>query len=457
MKKSIVILGGGISALSQAWFTKQTLGDGAHITLIEKSHRLGGWIRTIKQEGFLFEQGPHSCRTKGPGVETLRLIQALKMEDQIILGSEAAHQRYLYWGQKLRPLPQGIASLVGSPWMWRFIPPILTEWMKPKRNSETDETVYDFISRRFNSQMAEVLVDPLITGIYAGDIRQLSLRSCFPSMHQWEQESGSILKGTFRKKPKIKEIEDPFIKRMQKSSLFTLRDGMQSLVHALDQKLDIEKCLSTNIKALRVIPQGMEVVLEDRVIHADQVISTIPATALSSLLSPLDPSLGHLLDQWKSTSVAVINLGYRNARLPFAPGFGYLIPSSEGEKILGVLWDSHAFPEQNQHPDELRLTVMIGGVHMTDFDCYTEEQMIERALEAVGRHLHLKQKPDAMAFSCASQAIPQYTLGHAARVKQLEQSIAKLSPYLTIAGSSFYGVALNDCISKASLSAKKES
>ena len=192
--KKIIILGGGISGLSLLWSLKKKHGKQADVILLEKTSRVGGWIRTVKKEGFLFEKGPRSCRTQGHGRATLRLIEELGLQKQVIQADASAHHRYLYFQQHLQKIPSSFLSFLFSPLTRKIIPHLLKEWLVPKAREE-DETVHDFFSRRISREAAETFVNSLTLGIYACDSRKLSIKSCFPSIYAWEQQYGSLLKG----------------------------------------------------------------------------------------------------------------------------------------------------------------------------------------------------------------------------------------------------------------------
>lgn len=425
--KRIVILGGGISGLSTGWFLKKRFGNSVQITIVEKGPKLGGWIQTQKEDGFLFELGPHSCRTSGSGEDTLLLIKELGLSSQILYADKAAHKRYLYHNKQLRLLPPEPLSLVRSPWMWKILPSLFSELFRA-RGTKEEETIQAFITRRFGNQFAELLMDPLVSGIYAGDMSQLSMKSCFPSFYKYEQEYGSVLKGLF--------------KNATKSSLFTLKEGMGSLIKELHKKLEATFLLSNEALWLSFKEKQIEVQLKDRRIVADQLVTALPAPTLAKLMEPHDRTLAEKLREIPFASVASVQVGYQSDVLPFK-GFGYLIPKKEKESILGMVWDSSAFPNQNRRKEETRLTVMVGYTGQNKQDC------IQLAREALVSHLGIVQLPDQVSCHIANQAIPQYIMGHEKRIKEIEEGIARISPKVILVGNSFYGVSVNDCISAA--------
>lgn len=448
-KQNIVILGAGISGLSLAWFLQKHCSGQVEIAVLEKSHRIGGWIQTIHKEGFLFDLGPHSCRSSGAeAATTLDLIEELGLHEQVIPASPSARKRYLYTHQRLTPLPTLFTCLF-SPLMRGVPSALLRDWRTPKGNGE-DESVYAFITRRFGAEIAEQFIDPMTSGIYAGDMRQLSIQSCFPKLFHWEQENGSVIRGMLKSKTKKPaQAASPFVQQIQKQAMFSFKDGMEVLPRALEKHLKKRVTTSCSVKALHFHPGNITLELTDGTkIQTNHLFSTLPAQEVSELIQPHHPNLANMLSGISRSSVAVVNLGYRRSLLP-AQGFGYLVPTKENEDVLGVIWDSCVFPQQNLESNQTRLTVMLGGAHKPHLCMLSEHEILEIALRAVAKQLGISADPDVFHVSVAHQAIPQYHVEHKAKVSCIMQEIEHLSPRITCLGSSFYGVSLNDCIAKA--------
>jgi oxygen-dependent protoporphyrinogen oxidase len=347
--KRVLIIGGGITGLSAAWFLKKKH-PGAHITLFEKENQLGGWIRSSNEGGFFFEKGPRTFQ-KGRSPHLLALIDELKLET--ITSNPFAAKRFILHRGKLRT-PQSFLPF------WAFS--LLKEFFIP-RGTKQDESIYEFAARRFSPKIAETLFDPLTLGIYAGDIRKLSMRSGFPTLYQWEQEKGSVLKG-FLTAPK------------KERGLFTVKGGMEELIHALKKNLQIEILLNCPAKV-----RGNEVFANGKLWWADQIISALP------LALP-------------KRSIWVVNLAFQGDVL-LKKGFGYLIPSQEKESVLGVVFDSVIFPEQNRG-NETRLTAMIRE---------EEREPLKAALSALRRHLRIEEEPIFSSCFLAKEAIAQMEVG----------------------------------------------
>ena len=255
--------------------------------------------------------------------------------------------------------------------------------------------------------MAETLFDPMTLGIYAGDIRKLSLRSCFPKLDEWERNKGSIVRGLFSEKKK-------------KKGLFTLKNGMASLIERLHSRLDIEILFDHEVKELR----EKAVLAKGQVFSADRIFCALPSPVINRLLN------GGFL----SHSLSVVNLVYPHPVLPKA-GYGYLIPSQEKQSLLGMIWDSSVFPQQNKGR-ETRLTAMVR---------FEEPDPIRAALQGGAFHLGIREEPSSFFLFQAQEAIPQYLVGHSMKVQNFE----KKHPSWTFLGNYLEGVSVEACIQRS--------
>eukprot|EP00941_MAST-03F_sp_MAST-3F-sp1_P003784 g3784.t1 len=597
--KKVCILGGGVSGLSTAWFLRAAVGRSIEIDLFESSSRFGGWVRTSSdnKDGFVFEHGPRGFRPNGNGVEALRLIEKLGIQNEAICTAPTGNDRFVWFNGRLNKLPGSLSALLRSPLAWRvLIPAILKEpWVSRRtasgEESEDDESVFDFISRRFSPSVAELFIDAMVSGIYAGDSSTLSVRSCFPLLYRLEKDHGSVIRGIFAERGSSgKELlasDSEWIRNTSKKVQVSFRKGMQTLIDTLVEKLSLSSTtkLRSNckVKELKRSASGdkFEVVMEGGVndhLQYDYVISTLPADVLASLLlgeSEAEKQLHNsLLDvsQGGHASVAVVNLGFqgkllgkksadersasdndlfadfmdsdssgknsltsttiKNARLSYQfdgkllQGFGYLVPRREKENVLGMTWDSLVFPQQDENCDGTRVTVMMGGSRHPEIatkgpitPCSQgnakAESLRDLAMNVVERHLgpylvksqaattsikHVPcttlPEPSSWSAFSAVHCIPQYQVGHAARVLAAENAVKEWSKpvskrmkmegredekwkesdevnaeaddafkvfmgetssteeagaqgQLRIIGTSFYGVGIADCISRA--------
>lgn len=441
--KKVCIIGAGISGLTLAYLLKKKLSKSHEICVFEKSNRAGGWIQTIYDNQFLFELGPRSFRSKGNGKYTLKLIEELGLKEDVVVENSASKKRFIYTNNKLYKIPSNIFSALFSPLM-KGVPLALFKERNVLPSNLHDETIDSFATRRFGKHIAETFFDPMTSGIYAGNIKELSIKSCFPIIHEWEQNYGSVVKGLFSKK-KTKESQSEFIENIQKSSLFSLKYGVESLVHALQKEIGSSLNLNQSIDKIEVKNNKPILFLENaRQIECDHLYLCVPSKSVESLFKNISKDLPFIT----STSVITISLGYRKNVLK-REGFGHLIPSKENESILGVVWDSSAFPNQNHSPQETRLTVMMGGAHHPEALGMSNQQIERDVLNAMKKQLNIYDVPDSLIITRAIDAIPQYTLGHSERVKSLKDLITSFSTNITLLGNCYSGISVNDCIAEA--------
>lgn len=426
-----VILGAGISGLCLAWLLKNKF-PADDIVIVEQSNRAGGWIESRQKQGFLLEMGPRSLRSSGKGLYTLQLIEQLGLEKSVIKADPAAHIRYVYENGRLRALPCSIATLLFSSYLPLLLKAVWRDLRSPA-GQKKDESVYSFACRHFGIEVAERFIDPLTLGIFAADCRHLSIGACFPLWADWDQSHGSLIKAALKKEKKVPPAS-PWIADMQKAPLFSFSEGLETLVLALAQKLPACIHLQSEVQRLHALPDGMEVELANCArLKASHVYSTLPALSIAKLIEA--PAL-----QLSASSVAVVGLGFNQLVLK-KRGFGYLIPTKEKEAVLGVVWDSCAFPQQNRHFNQTRLTVMIDAKDAKDFK--------KVALDALRKHLNIEATPDLIEEKVVQKAIPRYPIGYPSTAASFLQEAKKRYPHLTLMGTAFHGVAVNDCIAHA--------
>ncbi|XP_074044243.1 protoporphyrinogen oxidase isoform X1 [Macrotis lagotis] len=459
MARTVAVLGGGISGLA-ACFHLSRAPRPPKVVLIEGSPRLGGWIRSVRQEdGAVFELGPRGIRPAGElGARTLLMVSELGLDSAVLPvpgNHPAAQNRFLYVGGTLHPLPTGLRGLFlpappfTKPLFWTG----LRELMTP-RGAEADETVHSFAERRLGPEVASIAMDSLCRGVFAGDSRVLSVRSCFPSLFQAEQSHRSILLGLLLGAGQSPQLDSPLISqaRAERWSQWSLRGGLETLpetlgTYLIHQGVDILK--GQAVCGLNFQGGRWQVSLEDSNLEADHIISAVPAAVLSELLPSEAAPLAQALAPIRAVSVAVVNLQYQGVHLP-VQGFGHLVPSSEDPGVLGIVYDSVAFPEQDGCHSSLRVTVMLGGAWLQALEDAGHElpQKLfqQEAQEAVATQLGLKEPPTQSLVSLHKSCIPQYTLGHWQRLEAAAQFLGNHQLPLSLAGASYEGVSVNDCI-----------
>ncbi|KAF9935192.1 hypothetical protein FBU30_006277 [Linnemannia zychae] len=505
----IAVLGGGISGLSTAWYLAKSAPPNVRITLLEGTKRTGGWLHSDRipdpshpdgKSSLLLERGPRSLRPQGiSGLNTLEMVRKLGLEpdiEPVLKTSPAAQNRYIYSHHTLHKLPTSIMGALTHPLLAAKLPRAGLDLIKSGSKQE-DESIQDFITRRFGKGFSDDLISAMVHGIYAGDVSKLSVRSTFGMLYHMEKEYGSVVLGMLMgagsvdtpwdlvlKEKILKEFPD-LQELTATTSIYSFKNGMEELSRSLENDLvksgrvDIRKDSIVDKLHASLDSRDVQIMIkEQEPIHANMVISTIPPLKLQKILPKPYPELTHD----PSVTVAVVNLVYPadQARLA-SPGFGYLIPRSENSAVkhrglLGVVFDSCAVPNQDQgesRGNTLKLTAMIGGhmfnealaqlssgpsgstsklelslsgSHKDDL----KEFFAKTATDAVKKHLKIDAKPEIVKVHIQQECIPQYLVGHLQRMQSLDQSLRKdFDGLLAVTGAGYLGISVNDCIKNA--------
>ncbi|XP_018318471.1 protoporphyrinogen oxidase [Agrilus planipennis] len=465
-----VVLGAGLGGLSFAHyylkrFPKET------VTILEASERVGGWMRSIKKNGLIIEKGPRSIRPRGlPGANTLQLVQDLALSEQIVAipsNHPAALNRMIYVNGELHRLPNNVMSLFKkqppfSQPLYKYLLNFLTSATKPI--PENDESIYSFVNRKFGIEVADYLISPLICGICAGDAKEISVRFLMDSLFEKDQRHGTMLQAfvidglsSFGKKGEDVPKSDLYQKAAkEKWSIFSFKDGIEVLPQGLERWLKKEqRCsivLNKQCKQLELSKNAAKVTLSDKSeIRAKHVVSSLPASKIGNLVKKQYPILGDLLNSIPTVTVAVVNLEY-DKKLPIKPGFGFLVPPKENLPILGVIFDSCCFEHYpNEFENRTLLTVMLGGRW---YDKYFDrssgdEEILNITFKHLATILNVKERPVFADVSVLENCIPQYIVGHVKQVKEIRKFVHEHDLPLSLCGSSYDGVGINDVILSA--------
>ncbi|KAJ2894588.1 oxygen-dependent protoporphyrinogen oxidase [Coemansia aciculifera] len=477
------VLGGGVSGLSTAWYLAQRLPRTATITVVEGSDRLGGWVRTEQRAAggaaVLAEKGPRTLRTgvSREALAVLELVDDLDLRSAVVTAarsSAAARNRFIYYGGELNRMPSGLASLVGG------LPPAARclargVWQdlttRSSGSGSSDESIHDFVARRFGAAVDDNLASAVMRGIYAADTRDLSARALlFPFWLADRTGTTGVLRGlprvaklsrarnavhaqrdaAERKAHAERRRRHPgFWEAVDGASMYSFADGMQTLTDALASALrtcpNVSVLTGSPAVALRARDGCAEVALADgRTLLAHHVVSALPTRHLASLLG------GSAVLDMPYASVAVVNVAYSERNVTPVDGFGYLVPRAAASPsgALGVVFDSRALPPQDRGAPVDRLTVMLGlpttGGSST---AVTTASVEEAALQTLREHLRIAQAPVDVDATIATHCIPTYTVGYVDRLADIHKWVAsQLNGRLSVVGAAFGGPAVPQCV-----------
>ncbi|HVC09221.1 MAG TPA: protoporphyrinogen oxidase [Elusimicrobiota bacterium] len=437
--RRVAVLGAGIAGLSAAFEIARS-GRG-QATVLEASERAGGKILSLARSGAVYEAGPDSFLSAKPDV--LELAKELGLSGELVSTRPGSSSVSIYSGGRLRALKGGLwppkaSALLGSGLLsWRAkLRLALGRWAKPEPAGAPDESMADFVRRRFGQEVLERIADPLLAGIYAGDPEELSLESTFPQIKQALLKNGAgAARAPWRPPP-------------GQSLFMTFRGGLSRLPEALCAALP-GKTVRTGARVLELSRRGRQWTVETSSgrFQADVIISALPANALAPAVERLDPELAAALREIPFASTATVSFLYNDAALPRRPeGFGFLVPRKEGKAISAATYSSSKFPGRAPEGKTL-VRCFLGGAGRSAAAEKSEEDVIRLAAEELSEILGLGKncRPEEVRAWRWIEANPQYVVGHALRLRRLE-SCLRSHPGLILAGASYRGVGLPDCV-----------
>ncbi len=454
-----VVVGGGVSGLATALRLLEgatARGLDLRVDVLEAAPDFGGNLRTLARDGWRLEWGPNGFLDNEPA--TLRLVDRLELGGELVRSSDAARRRFLVVGGRLREIPASPPAFLKSDlFSLRAKLRILGELLVPRRRDlgraaddpTTDESVWEFGRRRLGRDFAELMLDPMVKGIFGGDARRLSLAAAFPRMIELERDHGSLFRALAAISKQRKKAADAG----PSGTLHSFRGGMAALPAALTQALrtDARAVLAGDSEVASILRDGDTWRVRtagNETINCDAVVHATPAHAAAAHLRGLDPTLSGLLDGIPYVPMAVIALGYaRDDVAHDLDGFGLLIPTRERSRLLGALWTSSIFPDRA--PDgRVLLHCMAGGPldpRVLDDD---DDALRDRAVAELRGLMGLRGEPAMVQVFRHPRAIAQYEPGHLDRLRRIDAQLAGL-PGLHLGGSSYRGVSVNACIKES--------
>ena len=440
----LVIVGAGISGLSVAWALRQRLPD-AEIVVVERAARTGGNIRSERIDGYLCEWGPQAFLDNSP--PTLALVRDAGLETRLQPCDDTAGNRYIFRNERLHEVPSSPSSFAKSRLLSiRGKARLACEPFVRRRPAE-EESIHEFAARRIGGEAAEVLVDSMVSGIFGGNARTLSLQACFPRIWQLEQKHGSLIRAQIAARARrTQPIGTPA------GRLTSFTGGMADLTTALTNALGQTVRLSTAAVHLHEepAPHGYSVITSSGLIQADAVVLAGPASESARVLRGIDTELSDLLGGIQTAPMAVVCLGYDASALETEcglKGFGFLVPRSEAVRILGTLWESQTFPNRAPQGKAL-LRVMVGGACDAGIVALDDDRLLAIVQKDLRTTMGIKADPEFVRIFRHGRGIPQYVKGHVARLQQIDRRLSRY-PGLYLAGNSYRGVSMNACIAEA--------
>jgi oxygen-dependent protoporphyrinogen oxidase len=441
-----LVVGAGISGLVCAYALRKA---GIDARVVEAAAQAGGIIRSQRRDGFLLELGPQSFSTT-PAIR--ELCRELGLEGEIVEASPRA-PRFVFVEGSLKQVPLSppaffASGLVSARTKWCIMQDVFGRTSPPA----TEESVAEFVRRKFSEELLDRLVGPFVSGIYAGDPDRLSLRSAFPQLYEAEKAAGSVIRGMMRA---AKAAKGP----KQRPALQTFREGNAVLIQALSAKLGsalrcgaevmsvsrlgTDSANKSDFFSVVVNTQGQQSTIETQCL----VIAT-PTISAAVLLQNVNAQFAELLEGIEYAPVAIVSLGYRQSDVGHnLDGFGFLIPRSASLQTLGTVWNSSLFSDRAPEGQVL-LTSFVGGATNPQAVALPAEELVAVVHREIAPFLAVRQPPVFSNVEFYERAIPQYNLGHAERIATL-MNLRQRHSNLWLAGNYLRGPAIGACVDQA--------
>lgn len=449
-----VVVGGGVTGLVAA---RRLQSAGARVALVEQLDRLGGKVVTERWDGFTVEGGPDSFVVAKRSV--MELVDELGIGDRVISSRPENKGSFVLWQGRLHALPEGLLLMAptrlkplfeSSLLSWRGKLRVLADLVLPRAEHGGDESLESFVTRRLGREVLERIAEPLIAGIHAAEPATMSLRSSFPRFLEMEDRHRSLILAA-----RAAASAQPAADGISYFASFT--NGMGELTDALVGELSGAEVM-TGMSVARLVGDArgtFSVTLGNGVeLSSSGVVLAIPAAASAELLSESVPEAASAIAGINQVSTAIVTVAYRSEDLPPLIGSGFVVPSVERRRIMGVSYSSRKWQGRVPGPEVTLLRAFVGGVHgrrLAAGDPRQLETVVRDELEEI---LGITASPLFMKCHSWVDGLHQYTLGHLERVSQAEAALSGL-PGLAVAGAGFHGIGLNECIASGEAAARQ--
>lgn len=446
----IIVVGGGIAGLAAA---HRLTGAGAPVTIVERDARLGGKILTERRDGFIVEGGPDAFLASKP--HGRELCEELGLE---LVGSNQTIRRAFVMGAgRLHPLPDGFTGVaprrIGPMLRTRLLSPagkarMGLEWFIPPRRNGEDESLAALVRRRVGTQAWERLVEPLVTGVFAGDGERLSARATFPMLPDAEQTHGGLIRAGRASRKAGRSVPTALL-------FSTPRQGLGAMVEALERSIGAAS-IRTGAAVERIVRDatGFSVHLDSgEALQAAGIVLATPAGPAADLLDGIDPTLANELREIEYVSTATVSVAVPDSAVgrPL-DGHGFVLPRREGSPIVGCTITSTKFPHRAPAGWTL-VRIFVGRAGQPDALRLDDTALVELARNELARSLGIDGPPSWARVFRWPDAIPQYNVGHLARVERIGARVAAI-PGLEVAGHAYRGIGIPDCIASGQVAAE---
>jgi len=428
---------------------------------LETGDQFGGKIATERFDGFVIERGPDSFISQKPAA--IELCKKLGLGDRLVGTNKDRTKTYVYTGKKLVTMPDGLSLMIPTKFLPFALTPLFSipgkirmglDLLIPKRRGQADESLASFVRRRMGEEALQKMAEPMLAGIYASDPETMSIRSTFPMFVQTEQKYRSLIIGMLARKRQML-MKKPNGNQQPFSLFMTLKNGLSEMVDAVIEKSpDVSFRANAKVRGVTRDKSSWCVVLEDgEMIDTDGVIFATPARLSADFLQPFAPNVSELLGQIKYVSTATATLAYRKEGFSHPlNGFGFVVPRSEGRKILACTWTSSKFPHLTPE-GYVMLRCFVGGALHEDLAEQDTDAIAAMVKKELADLMGIHQEPEICKVFHNRKSNVQYRVGHAGLIDSVQKELSSF-PGLFLTGSAYTGIGIPDCIQNGTRTAE---
>ena len=446
--KTIAVIGGGITGLSAMYYLqklKQEQQLDLELVLIEKDPELGGKIRTVKDSEFIMETGADSIVARHASVKPL--IEELQLEDRVVYNGTGIS--YLYANNELHAIPADTVFGIPMNKEALFSSTLVSEEGKKaalkdfetvNENFTRDSSIGEFLEAFLGKELVENQIAPVLSGVYSGNLYELTLASTLPYLVDYKNEYGSIIKGLGENKAKFQGVAN--------KKFISFDEGMAVLIDRLEERLnDVE--IIKGAQAINILKNGESYDLElsnGSSISADYVILSTPHHVAQKILDLEE--LDKEFDQLKSSSLISVYMGFDipDSQLP-ADGTGFIVSENSDLRCNACTWTSRKWSHTSRENNLLvRLFYKSSNPSYAELKDLPEAELVKVALEDIRKSLEIQAEPKTVDVTGWKELMPNYNMHHKSAVTALEQKMNDLVPHIKLAGASYYGAGIGACI-----------
>ena len=441
-ESEVLIIGGGLAGLTSAWYLQK---KNIPYTLIESSNRFGGLIESFHVDGNIIEFGPDSFITRKPWA--MNLVKDLGIDEKVIFVNNTQERIYIFLKNKLIPLPQGLRLLVPTkifPFLFSSIMStrgklrLLLDIVLPKKNIDIDESVENFVTRRFGKEALDNIAEPILGGVYNSQMSSQSILSTFPQFKKLEKDHRSLIRG-MHKTNKMQKNQQPYEK-----GFVSLKEGMGSLINTLAKRLNGNLLLDSEVTE---ILENNTVKLKDGAeLNYQYLILATQANISSKLLENINDDISNLLGQIKYESVGCVSFVFNKKDIPDnIDAHGVVVPGVSNKNIDGIQFSSYKWDDRVVKGKVL-IRAFFGGPNTREVLKQNDDLISQIVLKDVREILKIEGFPLNSYSKKWINSYPQYGLNHKSLIAKIEKN---LSSNIKLSGNAYHGIGMPDTINSA--------